>query len=71
MDEGSSHGAIIPLTEKTLQRSHQVILSITKGGKGKEGKVGLWKVELPDEIQDKLIKKGGKGTSLGWSLQER
>jgi hypothetical protein len=44
MDEGSSHGAIIPLTEKTPQRSCQVRLSLTKGGKGK-GERWVWKVE--------------------------
>jgi hypothetical protein len=38
--------------------------------RGKEGKVGSGKVESPDELQDELIKKGGKGTSLGWSRQE-
>jgi hypothetical protein len=27
------------------------------------------KVESPDELQDELIKEGGKGTSLGWSRQ--
>jgi hypothetical protein len=41
-----------------------VRLSLTKGGKGKEGKVGSWKVESPDELQGEFIK-GGKGTSLG------
>jgi hypothetical protein len=35
-----------------------------------KGKVGSWKVESPDELQEELIKKGGKGTSLGWSRQE-
>jgi hypothetical protein len=29
----------------------------------------LWKVESPYELQEELIKKGGKGTSLGWSRQ--
>ena len=32
-----------------------------------KGKVGSGKVESPDELQDELIKKGGKGTPLGWS----
>jgi hypothetical protein len=32
-------------------------------------KVGSRKVELPDEFQNELIKKGGKGTSLRWSHQ--
>jgi hypothetical protein len=35
----------------------------------KKGKVGSGKVESPDELQDELIKKSGKGTSLGWSRQ--
>jgi hypothetical protein len=61
LDEGSSHGAIVPLTENTPQRSHQVRLNHTKGGKGKEGMVGSWKVELLDEIQRDFIK-GGYGT---------
>jgi len=30
-------------------------------------KVGSGKVESPDDLQNELIKKGGKGTSLGWS----
>jgi hypothetical protein len=50
-------------TEKTPRRSPQVILNLTKGGKGKEGKVGLWKVESRDELQGDFIK-GGKGTLL-------
>jgi hypothetical protein len=33
---------------------------------GKEGKVGLWKVESPDKLQAKLIK-GGKWNVLQWS----
>jgi hypothetical protein len=41
-----------------------------KRERGKKGKVGSWKVESPDELQEELIKKGGKGTSLGWSRQE-
>jgi hypothetical protein len=69
MDEASSHGAIISLTKKKPQRSLQVRLSLTKGGKGKEEKVGSWKVESPDEIQGEFIK-GGKGTFLGWTCQE-
>jgi hypothetical protein len=32
-------------------------------------KVGSWKVESPDDIQEDLIK-GVKGASLGWSRQE-
>jgi hypothetical protein len=35
-----------------------------------KGKVGSGKVESPDELQNELIKKKGKGTSLGWSRQE-
>jgi hypothetical protein len=35
-----------------------------------KGKVGSWKVESPDELQEELIKKGGKGTSLGWSRRK-
>jgi hypothetical protein len=35
--------------------------------RGEKGKVGSRKVESPDELQNELIKKGGKGTSLGWS----
>ena len=34
-----------------------------------KGKVGSRKVESQDEIQIDLIKKVGKGTSLGWSRQ--
>ena len=37
--------------------------------KVKEGKLDSWKVESLDEFQNELIKKGGKGTSLGWSRQ--
>jgi hypothetical protein len=32
-------------------------------------KVGYGKVESPYELQNELIKKGGKGISLGWSCQ--
>jgi hypothetical protein len=35
-----------------------------------KGKVGSKKVESLDELQEELIKKGGKGMPLGWSLQE-
>jgi hypothetical protein len=28
-----------------------------------------WVLGRPDELQDELIKKGGKGTFLGWSRQ--
>jgi hypothetical protein len=38
--------------------------------RGKREKWVLGKVESPDELQEELIKKGGKGTSLGWSHQE-
>jgi hypothetical protein len=31
---------------------------------GKEGKVGMWKMDFPDKIQGELIKKCGKRTSL-------
>jgi hypothetical protein len=37
--------------------------------KGKQGKVGSWKVESLDEPQEELIK-GGRGTSFKWSRQE-
>jgi hypothetical protein len=33
-------------------------------------KVGSGKVESLDELQEDIIKKGGKVTSLGWSFQE-
>jgi hypothetical protein len=42
---------------------------LIKGWKGGKGKVGSWKVESPDELQEELIK-GGKGTSFRWSHQE-
>jgi hypothetical protein len=38
--------------------------------RGKEGKVGSWKVESSDKLQEKLIK-GGKGNVLQWSHQAR
>jgi hypothetical protein len=37
--------------------------------KGKQGKVGSWKVESLDEPQEELIK-GGKGMSFRWSHQQ-
>jgi hypothetical protein len=37
--------------------------------RGNQGKVGSWKVESPDELQEDLIK-GGRGTSFKWSCQE-
>jgi hypothetical protein len=37
--------------------------------RGKKRKVGSWKVESPDEFQNELNNKGGKGTFLGWSRQ--
>jgi hypothetical protein len=41
---------------------------LIKGWKGgKRERKGYGKVELPDELQYELIKKSGKGTSLGWS----
>ena len=38
--------------------------------KVKEGKLGSWKVESPDEFQIELIKDGRKGMSLGWSHED-
>jgi hypothetical protein len=38
--------------------------------RGKQGKVGSWKVESPDDPQEELIK-GGRGTSFKWSHQEK
>jgi hypothetical protein len=43
---------------------------LIKGWKGgKRERKGSGNVESSDEFQDELIKKGGKGTSLGWSHQ--
>jgi hypothetical protein len=39
-------------------------ISFHMRSKGRKGKVGSWKVESPDELQEELIK-GGRGTSLG------
>jgi hypothetical protein len=33
-------------------------------------KVGFGKMESPDDLQNEFIKKGRKGLSLRWSLQE-
>jgi hypothetical protein len=33
-----------------------------------KGRVGSGKVESQHELQNKLIKKGKKGTSIGWSF---
>jgi hypothetical protein len=59
---------MVPLLRVIPQWSHQMSSRLIKGWKGKKGKVGSWKVESPDELQEELIK-GGKGTSLGWSRQ--
>jgi hypothetical protein len=37
--------------------------------RGKQGKVGSWKVESSNEPQEELIR-GGRGTSFKWSRQE-
>jgi hypothetical protein len=37
--------------------------------RGKEGKVGSWKVDSLDKLQGKPIK-GGKGNVLQWICQE-
>jgi hypothetical protein len=38
--------------------------------RGKEGKEWFWEGGVTNELQYELIKKIGKGTSLGWSRQE-
>jgi hypothetical protein len=40
---------------------------LVKGWKGgNQGKVGFWKMESSDELQEEIIK-GGRGTSFKWS----
>jgi hypothetical protein len=52
---------MFPLLRVIPQWSHQMSSRLIKGWKGEKGKVGSGKVESPDELQEELIKKGGKG----------
>jgi hypothetical protein len=60
---------MVPLLKVIPQWSHQMSSRLTKGWKRIREKwvLGRWR---PDELQEELIKEGGKGTSLGWSHQE-
>jgi hypothetical protein len=60
---------MVPLLRVILPWSLHMSSRLIKGRKGKKGKVVFGKVESLDEIQEEVIKKGGKEMSLGWSHQ--